>query len=245
MVKDQRFSRVRQLTTIAQRTGPLCNHPRLYQKATSRVPGRVALGDCSPRASHRRIAPAARLGRVPVVAHWVMSWLSASHNSYIRSFVSHPQLFRPWIPNSMPCQHFRPRSDCFWLLELGVFQTFLDNLRPICSGHGYPTQCAASTSCPRADRFWLLELRVSRTFLYMSRPKDGAGQVSTGGGGSPPSGPTPLVGFPPPGLRGRPCPAFLCGAIPLHLDEIRLPWQDSRQPFRSPILLPRADQART
>ena len=29
-----------------------------------------------------------------------MSWLSASHNSYIRSFVSHPQLFRPWIPTS-------------------------------------------------------------------------------------------------------------------------------------------------
>ncbi len=30
------------------------------------------------------------LGGVPVVAHWVISWLSASHNSYIRSFVSHP-----------------------------------------------------------------------------------------------------------------------------------------------------------
>jgi hypothetical protein len=28
-----------------------------------------------------------------VVAHWVMSWLSASHNSYIRSFVSHLLLF--------------------------------------------------------------------------------------------------------------------------------------------------------
>jgi hypothetical protein len=54
-----------------------------------------------------------------------------------------------------------------------------------------------------------------------------------------------LVGFPPPGLRGRPCPAFLCGVIPLNLDEIRLPRQDSHQPVRSPILLPRADQART
>ena len=29
-----------------------------------------------------------------------MSWLSASHNSYIRSFVSHPQLLRPWILSS-------------------------------------------------------------------------------------------------------------------------------------------------
>ena len=29
-----------------------------------------------------------------------MSWLSASHNSYIRSFVSHPQLLRPLIPSS-------------------------------------------------------------------------------------------------------------------------------------------------
>ncbi|MGZ3388623.1 MAG: hypothetical protein ACXVCF_03425, partial [Isosphaeraceae bacterium] len=31
---------------------------------------------------------------------------SDSHNSYIRSFVSHPQLFRPWIPNLMRCQYF-------------------------------------------------------------------------------------------------------------------------------------------
>ena len=35
---------------------------------------------------------------------------------------------------------------------------------------------------PHSDRFWLLELRVSRTFLDKLRPKDGAGQVSTGGG---------------------------------------------------------------
>src|SRR5208337_4224357 len=40
-----------------------------------------------------------------------------------------------------------------------------DNLRPICSGHGYPTQRAANTSRPRSDGFWLRELRVSRTFL--------------------------------------------------------------------------------
>src|SRR5208337_3670449 len=53
----------------------------------------------------------------------------------------------------------------FCVFELRVFQTFLDNLRPICSGHGYPTQRAANTSCPRSDRFWLLELRVSRTSI--------------------------------------------------------------------------------
>src|SRR5208337_4425948 len=34
----------------------------------------------------------------------------------------------------------------FCLFELRVFQTFLDNLRPICSGHGYPAQRAANTS---------------------------------------------------------------------------------------------------
>jgi hypothetical protein len=42
---------------------------------------------------------------------------------------------------------------------------------PSFSGHGYPTQRAANTSCPRSGRFWLLELRVSRTFLYQLRPK--------------------------------------------------------------------------
>src|SRR5271166_3898873 len=35
---------------------------------------------------------------------------------------------------------------------------------PSFSGHGYPTRCAASTSCPRSDPFWLLEFRVSRHF---------------------------------------------------------------------------------
>src|SRR5271166_7034946 len=58
----------------------------------------------------------------------------------------------------------------FCLFELRVFQTFLDNLRLICSGHGYPTQRAANTSCPRSDRFWLLELRVSRHFSTFYGP---------------------------------------------------------------------------
>src|SRR5271166_4238982 len=58
----------------------------------------------------------------------------------------------------------------FWLLELRVFQTFLDNLRLICSGHGYPTQRAANTCCPRSGRFWLLELRVSRHFSTFYGP---------------------------------------------------------------------------
>jgi len=45
-------------------------------------------------------------------------------------------------PRDRPCS-FPPwprmaaGSDRFWLLELRVFQTFLDNLRPICSGPGY------------------------------------------------------------------------------------------------------------
>ena len=33
-----------------------------------------------------------------------------------------------------------PRSGRFWLLELRVSRTFLDNLRPICSDHGYPAR---------------------------------------------------------------------------------------------------------
>ncbi len=74
----------------------------------------------------------------------------------------------------------RPRhrraGDAGLLPEIGwpasrVFQTFLDNLRLIFSGHGYPTQRAANTSCPRSDRFWLLELRVSRYFTgHLFRP---------------------------------------------------------------------------
>src|SRR5271167_4851510 len=36
----------------------------------------------------------------------------------------------------------------FCLFELRVFQTFLDNLRPICSGLGEPTRRATSTPDP-------------------------------------------------------------------------------------------------
>jgi len=38
-----------------------------------------------------------------------------------------------------------------WLLELHVSRTFLDQLRPRFSGHGYPTQRAAKASSPRSD----------------------------------------------------------------------------------------------
>ena len=62
-------------------------------------------------------------------------------------------------------------SGAFCLLELRVFSTFLNILRLICSGPGYPTQRAATTSCPRSERFWLLELRASRTFLDKLRPQ--------------------------------------------------------------------------
>ena len=46
--------------------------------------------------------------------------------------------------------------------ELRVFYTFLNILRAICSGHGYPTQRAAKTSCPclvrPLRRGWVLAL---------------------------------------------------------------------------------------
>src|SRR5271157_5936119 len=62
----------------------------------------------------------------------------------------------------------------FCLFELCVFQTFLDNLRPICSGHGYPTQGAANTSCPRSGRFVCLNsafLNISQHFtVHLFRP---------------------------------------------------------------------------
>ena len=51
---------------------------------------------------------------------------------------------------------------------LGLFST---SCGPSFSGHGYPTQGAANTSCPRSGRFRLYELRVSRTFLDQLRPQ--------------------------------------------------------------------------
>src|SRR5271166_3039098 len=80
------------------------------------------------------------------------------------------QLFRPWIPNSRRHQHFRSSLGAFCLFELRVFSTFLYILRLICSGHGYPAQRAANTSCPCPDRFWLLELRVSQQISTFYEP---------------------------------------------------------------------------
>src|SRR5208337_4594986 len=68
-----------------------------------------------------------------------------------------------WPPG--PRQGWATGSDRFWLLELRVSRTFLDNLRIICSVHGYTTRRPANTSCPRSGRFRLRELRVSRHFL--------------------------------------------------------------------------------
>src|SRR5271166_2272864 len=70
-----------------------------------------------------------------------------------------------YSPYSMRTIHYVPLGP----LELRVSRTFLDQLRPQLSGHGYPTQRAATTSRPRSVRFWLLELRVSRTFLDQLR----------------------------------------------------------------------------
>jgi hypothetical protein len=39
-----------------------------------------------------------------VVARWVMSWLSASHNRYIRSFVSHPLYFSMSPNQAIPAE---------------------------------------------------------------------------------------------------------------------------------------------
>src|SRR5208337_4835842 len=58
----------------------------------------------------------------------------------------------------------------FCLFELRVFETFLDILRSICSGHGCPTQGAANTSCPSSDRFRLRELRESQHFSTFYGP---------------------------------------------------------------------------
>ena len=73
-----------------------------------------------------------------------------SHNRYIRSFVSQPPWnqgdprcsFPPWPPG--PRQGWAAGSDRFWLLELRVSRTFLDQLRPQLSGHGYPARRANS-----------------------------------------------------------------------------------------------------
>src|SRR5208337_2160065 len=59
---------------------------------------------------------------------------------------------------------------------LGLFYT---SCGPSFSGHGYPTQRAANTSCPRSGRSWLLELRVSRTFRGRS-PVGAPGRVAGG-----------------------------------------------------------------
>ena len=77
-----------------------------------------------------------------------------SHNRYIRSFVSQPPWnqgdprcsFPPWPPG--PRQGWAAGSDRFWLLELRVSRTFLDQLRPQLSGHGYPARRAAGRRTP-------------------------------------------------------------------------------------------------
>ena len=72
------------------------------------------------------------------------------------------QLLRPWIPNSMRCQHFRSSLGAFCLWEFRVFSTNLNILRSICSGHGDParrrqrwrppTVHRGSTHAPRLQR---------------------------------------------------------------------------------------------
>ena len=81
-----------------------------------------------------------------------------SHNRYIRSFVSQPPWnqgdprcsFPPWPPG--PRQGWAAGSDRFWLLELRVSRTFLDQLRPQLSGHGYPARRTAGRRTPTIYR---------------------------------------------------------------------------------------------
>ena len=54
-----------------------------------------------------------------------------------------PSFSENGYPTQCAANTCRPRSDRFWLLELRVSRTFLDNLRSICSDHGYPN----STRC--------------------------------------------------------------------------------------------------
>jgi len=51
-----------------------------------------------------------------------------------------------WPPG--PRQGWAAGSDRFWLLTLRVARTFLDNLRLICSDHGYPARRAARVADP-------------------------------------------------------------------------------------------------
>ena len=55
-----------------------------------------------------------------------------------------PCSFPPGPPG--PRQGWAAGSDRFWLLEIRVSRTFLDQLRPQLSGHGYPAQRAANGS---------------------------------------------------------------------------------------------------
>src|SRR5208337_529048 len=62
----------------------------------------------------------------------------------------------------------RPRraagSDRFWLLELRVSRTFLDQLRPQLFRPLTPNSMRCKDLRHRSDRFWLRELRVSQHF---------------------------------------------------------------------------------
>src|SRR5271166_5481184 len=60
-------------------------------------------------------------------------------------------------------------SDRFWLLELRVSRTFLDQLQPQLFRPWIPNSRHCLHFCPRSGRFRLYELRVSRTFLDFLR----------------------------------------------------------------------------
>src|SRR5271157_6340982 len=60
-------------------------------------------------------------------------------------------------------------SDRFWLLELRVSRTFLDQLQPQLFRPWIPNSRRCLHFCPRSGRFRLYELRVSRTFLNFLR----------------------------------------------------------------------------
>ena len=79
-------------------------------------------------------------------------------------FTAH--LFRPWIPSRRALPNTpRPRSDRFWLLELRVSRTFLDQLRPQLSGHGYPARRAGIDGGPRRFTEIVLEGGVTSAVM--------------------------------------------------------------------------------
>ena len=79
-----------------------------------------------------------------------------------------PCSFPPWPPG--PRQGWAAGSNRFWLLELRLSRTFLDQLRPQLFRPWIPNSMRGQYLLSRSDRFRLFELRVSRHFSTFYGP---------------------------------------------------------------------------